>query len=91
MRTVSSCAEPSINEGFLNSQFELIAVFSKDAHTRKFYQAEFERGTVSNVWNIGKSRGVKDFNHKAAFPVQLPKKRLTSFNVVYKTSCAQLD
>jgi len=71
-------AEPSISNGCLNSEFEHIFVFSRDAKTRAFKQAEFHKGSRSNVWRIKKSRGV-DMSHRAAFPLDLPRTILRDF------------
>lgn len=73
-------AQPAVGGGVLNSQFELILVLSgADAATRKFKQASFPRGTVSNVWGI--KRGSKVTNtHGAVFPVELAEKVIGNFS-----------
>jgi len=48
-------AEPSVSDGVLNSQFEFILILSNNAQERWFTDANFERGTLSNVWNIPKN------------------------------------
>ncbi len=63
-------AQPSIQDGCLNSQFEFILVLSNDAITRRFESANFERGTLSNVWNIKREKS-KIKNHGAVFPESL--------------------
>ena len=70
-------AEPAINTGCLNSQFEFIFVFDDTkAITRRFDNANFKRGTVSNVWNIKRERNK---NTKAGFPTALVEQILTNF------------
>lgn len=66
-------AEPAISGGVLNSQFEYIIVFSKNAIGRQFEIANFERGTLSNVLDIPKNYGNKNSEvHTACFPSKLP-------------------
>ena len=73
-------AEPSISNGCLNSEFEHIFVFAKgkEAITRSFSQAQYKRGARSNVWRIRKNKG-SSMNHKAAYPIELPKTILRDF------------
>jgi len=63
-------AQPAMRDGCLNNQFEFILVLSKDAITRRFDAANFERGTLSNVWSIKRERS-KIKNHGAVFPESL--------------------
>lgn len=80
-------AQPAIGESVLNSQFEFILVFCKDnvnAMKRQFPEKIFKRGTLSNVWNIGRSHSKTD-NHAATFPEQLVEtivKNFTSENEI---------
>ena len=69
--------EPAINKGVFNSQFEFIICFSNVRPLcRTFDNAKFERGTLSNVWQIKRERNK---NHKAAFPLELVNKILQNF------------
>ena len=71
-------AEPALKPGVLNSEFELILALSKeDCKSRLFKQATFERGTFSNVIRVGKNLGKN--NHRAAFPVLLPRTIIHNF------------
>jgi len=72
-------AQPAIGEGVLNSQFEVILVFAReDAIMRQFKNANFERGTLSNLWSI--KRGKKPHkSHGAVFPEELARKVITNF------------
>ena len=73
-------AEPAINEGVLNSQFEYIIVFDKaNAIARQFKTFNAARGTVTNVWAIGKNTERNIENHGAMFPVDLPRKIIHLF------------
>lgn len=66
-------AEPAISSNVLNSQFEYIIVFSKNGISRQFDNANFERGTLSNVLSIPKNSGNKNSEvHTACFPSKLP-------------------
>ena len=70
-------AQPAMNGGCLNSQFEFIVCFSnKTPYNRSFETAQFERGTLSNVWKIKRE---PNSQHKASFPQELVKKILESF------------
>jgi len=71
--------QPAIQEGVLNSQYEVILVFdSSNAISRKFDTAKFKRGTLSNVWNI--KRGKKySSKHGATFPVELAENVISNF------------
>jgi len=73
-------AEPAINENCLNSQFEFILVFC-DNNRRKFDRCFFPKGTLSNVWKIGKNTAkVTDEKHSAIMPMSLPLKVLENFS-----------
>jgi len=69
-------SQPSIAKNVLNSQFEFIFVFGDNPITRQFTQANFNRGTESNVFRIPPTRS-HDKNHRAGFPVELPSKILS--------------
>ena len=70
-------AEPAMHEGVLNSEYELIIAFdSADCKGRQFRQANWERGTLSNVIRIGKNR---ENDHRAAFPLLLPRTLIYHF------------
>ena len=70
-------SQPAMAEKMLNSQFEFIVIFDKEKpYNRQFDNANFERGTLSNVWQIKRERNK---NHKAAFPLELVNKILQNF------------
>lgn len=67
-------SEPAMGERVLNSEFEFIIIFDKsNAISRQFCSANFDRGTLSNIFRI-KKNGENDAHeiHKAAFPRSLP-------------------
>ena len=73
-------AEPAIHEGVLNSQYEYIIVFDKaDAIARQFKTFNAEKGTVTNIWQIGKNTERNIENHGAMFPLTLPRKIIHLF------------
>ena len=70
-------SEPAINKGVLNSQFEFIICFSNiRSLCRTFDNANFKRGTISNVWKIKRERNKFI---KAGFPVKLVEELLDNF------------
>jgi site-specific DNA-methyltransferase (adenine-specific)/modification methylase len=71
--------EPAVQEQVLNSQYEVILVFDKDnAIARKFDTATFDRGTLSNVWDIKRGKKLNK-EHGAVFPEELVEKILHNF------------
>jgi len=73
-------AQPAIGAGVLNSQYEAIIVFDKhNAISRKFDNAQFERGTISNVWSIKRGRKPSK-DHGAVFPEELIEKIVANFS-----------
>lgn len=72
-------AQPAIGSGILNSQFEMIIVFQNSApESRKFSGANFDRGTMSNVWAIKRERQpIKGLG--AAMPSELASLVIRSF------------
>ena len=77
-------AEPSIQAQVLNRRSELILVFEKDYPiSRQFRSAVFNRGTLSDIWQIGKNRNKKktdDKSHGASFPEELVATILNNFS-----------
>jgi site-specific DNA-methyltransferase (adenine-specific)/modification methylase len=72
-------AQPAMQPQVLNSQYENILVFEKDnAISRQFTKAPFDRGTVSNVWDIRREPSY-DKKHKATFPKELVETILKHF------------
>ena len=71
-------SQPAIRDGVMNSQYEFILVFDKyNSMARRFENANFDRGTLSNVWKIKRDKPIK--GHKATFPKQLVEKIITNF------------
>ena len=73
-------AQPAIGQGVMNSQFEVLLVFSNNApESRKFKSAQFDRGTLSNIWQIKRGKKVSK-DHGAVFPEELIEKIARNFS-----------
>lgn len=70
-------AQPAMNEGVLNSQYEFIIVFQNSKpYNRTFDYCNFKRGTETNVWSIKKERNPYI---KAGFPQELVRRIINDF------------
>lgn len=73
-------AQPAIGEGVMNSQFEVLLVLQNSKpESRKFDSANFERGTLTNLWNIKRGKKVSS-DHGAVFPEELAEKVVMNFS-----------
>ena len=78
-------AQPSISEKTFNRQTELLLVFEKDGISRRFKKANFELGTMCDLWSISVPRNNKDLKendikHTAKFPEELVEKIIENFS-----------
>ena len=72
--------QPAIRDGVLNSQFELILILQNTSpHSRRFDDATFDRGTLSNHWQIKRGKKVHK-DHGAVFPLELADKVILNFS-----------
>lgn len=73
-------AQPAIGHGVLNSQFELILILQNSKpYSRAFGGANFDRGTLSNLWHIKREpQPIKDLG--AAFPMRLAEQVVSTFS-----------
>jgi len=73
-------AQPAIGQNIMNSQFEVLLVLQNSRpESRHFQTAQFDRGTLSNLWDI--KRGKKPAGtHGAVFPVELAEKVISNFS-----------
>jgi site-specific DNA-methyltransferase (adenine-specific)/modification methylase len=72
-------AQPAMQVGVLNSQFEFLFVFARnDAIRRSFDDAQFSRGTLNNLWKIRRGSS-KKLGHGAVMPEQLAYKVIENF------------
>ena len=79
--------QPAMAEGVLNRRTELVLVFDRDnAISRQFKQAQFYRGTLDDIWHIGRPKKVAK-SHGAIFPETLVSTVIQNFtkegDVVY--------
>jgi DNA modification methylase len=73
-------AQPSMQKNVLNRQSELLLVFDKhNAISRQFEKCNFERGTMSDVWNIKRGKKINN-THGATFPEELVEKIILNFS-----------
>jgi len=73
--------QPAISPKVFNSAFEYIIIFSNvDADKRYFKDANFERGTQSNLYRI-KNKNHNDFSdvHSAVMPLDIPRYFMLNF------------
>lgn len=81
-------AQPAIGKNVLNSQFEILLVLQNSKpESRAFEQAQFDRGALSNLWNIKRGRKINK-NHGAVFPLELAERVIANFS---KTGQVVLD
>jgi len=71
---------PAIAPGVLNRQSELIIVFdNSNAIARQFDKCNFSKGTLSDVWKIGRGKKISK-DHGAVFPEELVQKIVENFS-----------
>jgi site-specific DNA-methyltransferase (adenine-specific)/modification methylase len=73
-------AQPAMAHNVLNRRTELILVFdSSNGISRQFEKANFQRGTLDDIWNIKRGKKVVD-SHAAVFPEELVKTIIDNFS-----------
>lgn len=72
-------AQPAMGEKVLNSRFEFIIVFGDVPISRQFSKANFQRGTLENLWQIKRGKKLSKL-HGATFPQELVEKILVNFS-----------
>lgn len=73
--------QPAMANKVMNSTFEYVIIFTKDendAISRQFSDANFERGTLNNIWNIKRQKSISS-NHAATFPEELINQIILNF------------
>lgn len=74
-------AQPAMRDNVLNSQYEFLLVMGDNPLSRRFSLSNFERGTLSNLWQI---MPVKKKNsshyHGATFPEELAGEIINNFS-----------
>lgn len=73
-------SQPAIRDKVLNSRFEAILVLQNNgAKARRFETANFQRGTLENLWQIKRGTKVSD-SHAAVFPLELAELVISNFS-----------
>lgn len=73
--------QPAMNNGVLNRGYELIIVFERERKNgRTFNQYYFERGTMQDIWRIGKGGKENEKSHTATFPKELASMVISNFS-----------
>lgn len=71
-------AEPAMHDKVISRQTELILILEGNAsHGRALSEAYFQRGTVNDLWTLGRGDNVD--GHAATFPLSLPARCLSYF------------
>ena len=75
--------QPAISEKVFNSAFEYIIIFSNDNPDKRYFNdANFKRGTQSNIFKIKNTHSNKFSEvHKAVFPLDLPRYFMQNFGI----------
>ena len=72
--------QPAMHKKVLNRASELILIFESPATAgRVIEHSNFERGTLSDIWRLGRGGKGKIKGHGAVFPETLPETILTNF------------
>ena len=72
-------SQPAIGKNVMNSRFEVLLVFQNSApESRSFKTAQFERGTIENLWQVRRGKKTVE-NHGAVFPEEIAQKIITNF------------
>lgn len=67
--------QPAMNNGVLNRGYELVIVFEAERKNgRTFNQYYFDRGTMPDIWRLGRGGNENEKGHTATFPKQLAEK-----------------
>jgi site-specific DNA-methyltransferase (adenine-specific)/modification methylase len=78
-------SQPAIGGGVMNSRFEVLLVLQNSApESRKFQSAQFERGTLENIWQIKRGKKIHK-DHGATFPIELAEKVIRNFSCEGRT------
>ena len=73
-------AQPAMAQKVFNRRSELILIFdAKNAISRQFEKANFNRGTLDDIWQIQRGKKVTN-SHSAVFPEELVKTIIENFS-----------
>ncbi len=72
--------QPAMNEAVLNRSYEMILIMEgKQIKGRQFEHSTFKRGTMTDVWRIGKQTTHTE-GHSASMPIDLPIKIIDNWS-----------
>ena len=72
--------QPAINEAVLNRSYEMILIMEGvQIKGRQFAHSTFKRGTMADVWRIGKQT-IHTEGHSASMPIDLPIKIIDNWS-----------
>lgn len=73
--------QPAISENVFNSAFEYIIIFSNNEPNKRYFSdANFKRGTQSNIFKIKNTHSNKYADvHKAVMPLDIPRYFMQNF------------
>jgi len=73
--------EPAMNSNVINRGSELILCLeSRPTVGRAFSRTNFSRGTMPDIWRLGKGRSITK-DHNASFPISLPSKIISGWSI----------
>ena len=71
--------QPAMHDGVLNKATELILMFESSAKAgRAFSNYNFKRGTLSDIWRVGRERSISK-SHGATMPLKLAEIAILNF------------
>jgi len=73
--------QPAMHSAVINRSFELILLLeSKGIAGRAFEKVYFERGTMPDMWRLGRGSNGDTEGHSAIFPIALPQKAIKGWS-----------
>ena len=73
--------QPAMHSAVINRSFELILLLeSKGVAGRAFEKVYFERGTMPDIWRLGRGSNGDIEGHSAVFPITLPQKAIKGWS-----------
>ena len=74
--------QPAMHPAVLNSGYELILILEANTSAgRAFTKSYFERGTMSNIWRLGRGGNGSIKGHGAIFPESLANRIITGWTI----------
>lgn len=80
--------QPAMHEAVLNRAHELILILESGKNKgRQFQQCYFDRGTMPDIWRLGRGGSGEVSGHGATFPLELPSKIIQGWTKIGDTVC----